>query len=134
MAILVVGGKGFIGSQVTRRLLAGGETVVCFEPRATPGRLGSLADDVTMEVGSIAHFDDLLRVFTTHHITRVAGLVFFAFRENPALLHQEMSVMVQGTANLFEAARRHDVTRVVFPSSIAYYGPQWLHWHSPNVC
>ena len=79
MAILVVGGKGFIGSQVTRRLLARGETVVCFEPRATPGRLGHLADKVTMEVGSIADFDDVLRVFTTHHITHVAGLVFFAF-------------------------------------------------------
>lgn len=71
--------------------------------------------------------DDVLAVFNQHHITKVAGLAFFAFRDHPEQLHSEMSIMIQGTANLFEAARLNGIRRVVFPSSIAYYGPQHLH-------
>ena len=124
MAILIAGGKGFIGSQVIGQLLALGEEVVCLEPRGTPGRLGDLQRQVPMETGSVANFDEIRSVFRKHAITKVAGLVFFAFRGNPERLHDEMSIMIQGTANLFEAARLHGVQRVVFPSSIAYYGPQ----------
>ena len=127
MAILVAGGKGFIGSQVVVKLLAGGDEVVCLEPKDTPGRLGGDAGRVAMEVGSVARLEDVLAVFRKHRIAGVAALVFFASRGNAESLHAEMSTMVQGTANLFEAARRHGVKRVVFASSIAYYGPQPLH-------
>ena len=127
MAILMAGGKGFIGSQMIPKLLAQGEDIVCLEPRNTPGRLGDLTSRVRMEVGSVANMDDVMRVFNDHSITKVAGMVFFAFRDDPERLHDEMSIMVQGTANLFEAARLHGVKRVLFPSSIAYYGPQSLH-------
>ena len=133
MMIFVTGGKGFIGSQVIRQLLDLGKEVVCLEPRDTPGRLGEYARQITIEVGSVANLDDVLPIFKKHRITKVAGLAFFAFREHAERLHSEMSVMVQGTANLFEAARQHGVKRVVFPSSIAYYGPQSLHGdgHTP---
>lgn len=127
MAILIAGGKGFIGAQVIPKLLDLGEEIVCLEPRDTPGRLGGMTSRVRMEAGSVANMDDVLRVFRKHSISKVAGLVFFAFRDDPERLHDEMSIMVQGTANLFEAAREHGVKRVVFPSSIAYYGPQSLH-------
>ncbi len=127
MAILIAGGKGFIGAQMIPKLLAQGEEIVCLEPRDTPGRLADLASRLRMTVGSVANMDDVMRVFRDHSITKVAGMVFFAFREDPDRLHDEMSIMVQGTANLFEAARLHGVKRVVFPSSIAYYGPQSLH-------
>ena len=127
MAILIAGGKGFIGSQVIPKLLALGEDVVCLEPRATPGRLGVNTGKIAMQVGSVTNFDDVLAAFQNHPITKVAGLVFFAFRDDPNRLHAEMSIMVQGSANLFEAARQHGVKRVVFPSSIAYYGPQAFH-------
>ncbi len=127
MAILITGGKGFIGSQVIPKLLALGEDVVCLEPRATPGRLGENAGKIAMQVGSVTNFDDVLAVFQNHPITKVAGLAFFAFRDDPNRLHAEMSIMVQGSANLFEAARQRGVKRVVFPSSIAYYGLQALH-------
>lgn len=127
MAILVAGGKGFIGSQVVSKLLARGEGVVCLEPKDTPGRLRGDAGRVAMEVGSVARFEDVLAVFRKHRISRVAALVFFASRGRADSLHAEMSIMVQGTANLFEAARQHGVRRVVFASSIAYYGPQPLH-------
>ena len=127
MAILIAGGKGFIGSQVIVQLAARGEDIVCLEPRATPGRLGDMAGKIAMETGSVANLDDVMAVFEKHSITKVAGLVFVAFRGQPERLHDEMSIMVQGAANLFEAAWRHGVKRVVFPSSIAYYGPQELH-------
>ncbi len=109
------------------KLLALGEDVVCLEPRTTPGRLGRNADRIAMHAGSVANMDDVLAVFDHHRITKVASLAFFAFRDHPERLHNEMSIMIQGNANVFEAARLHGVKRVVFPSSIAYYGPQHLH-------
>lgn len=39
--------------------------------------------------------------------------------------------MALGTANVFEAARLAAVRRVIFPSSIAYHGPQWRHGERP---
>ncbi|PON13310.1 hypothetical protein C2W62_35025 [Candidatus Entotheonella serta] len=133
MAILITGGKGFIVSQVIPKLLALGEEVVCLEPRATPGRLRQHAGQITMYTGSVANMADVLAVFNHHRINQVASLAFFAFRDNPERLHSEMSIMIQGTANVFEAARLHGAKRVVFPSSIAYYGPQHLHddGHTP---
>lgn len=133
MAILITGGKGFIGSQVIPKLLALGEEVVCLEPRATPGRLRQHASQITMHTGSVTNMADVLAVFNHHRINQVASLAFFAFRDNPERLHSEMSIMIQGTANVFEAARLHGAKRLVFPSSIAYYGPQHLHddGHTP---
>jgi len=39
----------------------------------------------------------------------------------------EVSTMIMGTTDVFEAARRTGLKRVVFPSSIHFFGPQWLH-------
>lgn len=77
MAILVTGGKGFIGSQVIPKLLALGEEVVCLEPKVTPGRLGHHAGQIAMHAGSVANMDDVLAVFDQHHITKGGGACLF---------------------------------------------------------
>ena len=127
MSFLVTGGKGFIGARVIHTLVALGEKVVCLEPRATGGRLADILDQVTMVAGDVAQMESVLSTIQDHGVTSIAHTVYMHTSPLPGEMHREMSVMVQGTANVFEAARRLGVKRVIFPSSIAYYGPQWLH-------
>ncbi|KAB2860624.1 MAG: NAD-dependent epimerase/dehydratase family protein, partial [Bauldia sp.] len=44
MAVLVTGGKGFIGARVVRELVRRGHDVVALDLRGTPGRLAPVAD------------------------------------------------------------------------------------------
>ena len=127
MSILVTGGKGFIGSQVIHKLVALGESVVCLEPKTTGGRLADILGQVTMVAGDVAQMESVLSAIGRHGVTSIAHMVYLPTSPLPGEMHREISTMVQGTANVFEAARSHGIVRVIYPSSIAYYGPQWLH-------
>lgn len=128
MAILVTGGKGFVGAAIIRKLVNRGHRVVCLDLRTTPGRLGDVVDRVTMLGGGLPGVEELVGIIQEHGIDRIAHMVFFmsAFG-NAEQIHTEISSMVMGTTNVFEAARKTGIKRVLFPSSIHYYGPQWLH-------
>ncbi|MFH1480959.1 MAG: NAD(P)-dependent oxidoreductase, partial [Pseudomonadota bacterium] len=72
--------------------------------------------------------DGLVKIIQDHHIDRIAHMVFFMSALNDAeQIRTEISSMVMNTTNIFEAARRTGTERVLFPSSIHFYGPQWLH-------
>ena len=133
MAVLVTGGKGFIGSRTVGKLAARGEEIVCLEPKTTPGRLGDLADRITMIQGDIADYGDIADLLERYRIDRIAHFVFFMAQErgvserpeDAAGLYRQMMVMNTGTFHLFEAARRAGVKRIVYPSSIQYHGIPW---------
>lgn len=130
MAILVTGGKGFIGARVIRRLVEEGEQVVCFELKDTPGRLGALADRITMVEGDIVNYDDVEKAIARHKGDRIAHMVFYSAEERgvserPAAaeeLYRQQMIMNTGTFHVFEAARRAGIRKVVYPSSIQYHG------------
>jgi len=139
MAVLVTGGKGFIGARVIKQLLEANQEVVCFEPKATPGRLGTLADRITMVEGDIVNYDDIVRAITDHKIDRIAHLVFYR-GEKPDDLYRQQMIMHTGTFHMFEAARLAGIGRLVFPSSIQYHGhdkpwtgPQPVNEDSPAL-
>jgi nucleoside-diphosphate-sugar epimerase len=54
MPILVIGGTGFIGPRLIRRLVAAGETVVCMD--VNPGTFTDLGDKVTVVRGDVTQF------------------------------------------------------------------------------
>ncbi len=128
MAVLVTGGKGFIGAVVIRQLLASGQAAVCLDLKSTPGRLADVADRTVMLDGGMPSVQRLTEIIREHDIDRIAHLVFFISAPgNADEIRTEVRTMVSETVDLFEAARLTGVRRVVFPSSIHYYGPQWLH-------
>lgn len=130
MSILVTGGKGFIGARVIRNLVERGEEVVCFEPKLTPGRLGALADRITMAEGDIVNYDDIAAAIALHGVDRIAHLVFFSAEERGVSerpeagdqLYRQQMIMNTGTFHLFEAARLAGVKRLIYPSSVQYHG------------
>jgi UDP-glucose 4-epimerase len=132
MSVLVTGGKGFIGARLIAKLVERGEEVVCFDLKTTPGRLGALAEKITMVQGDITSYNDILNTIKKYNVTKIAHLVFFSAEDrgvNTKLsqgdLYKEMMIMNTGTFNVFEAACASGIKRVFFPSSILYHGVPW---------
>jgi nucleoside-diphosphate-sugar epimerase len=120
---LVTGGAGFIGGHLVRALLDTGRTVVVFDVRGfipeARFAVGTDADAVPVELGSIGDQARLLDVFRTH---RPDEVVHMAMILDPAYLATNRStafeVNVGGVVNVLEAMIAFDVARVVNFSSI----------------
>ncbi len=124
MSVLVIGGTGFIGPRLMRRLIARGETVVCMD--LNPGAASPFAEvpsQATVMRGDVTRFGDVMRAVLEVKPDRLINLAYGlgAGEGNP---HQVMRLDVLGMDNCFEAARLGGVRRVVYASSIAVSGQQ----------
>ncbi|HEU5471778.1 MAG TPA: NAD-dependent epimerase/dehydratase family protein [Actinophytocola sp.] len=120
MRALVTGGAGFIGSTLADRLLAGGHEVVVVDDLRR-GRRENL--DAALAAGAVLHELDvrapelagLLDTVRPEVVFHLAAQIDVRVSVADPLL--DLSLNVQGTVNLAEAARRAGVRKVVFASS-----------------
>ena len=139
MAILVTGGKGFIGARLVRELVRRGEQVICMDLRASPGRLADIAGRVTFVDGDISDRAAIDHVLATHPVDRIAHMVFYlaeergvsARPEDPEGLYRQEMIMNTGTFHVFEAARKAGIRRLVYPSSVQYHAGD-EPWEGPE--
>ena len=125
--VLVTGGTGFIGSYVAKDLVEHGHDVVAFD-LSTDERIlekVGVADDVETRRGDVSDSTDVVSAIAdtgTTHIVHLAALLTNTAEENP---RAALEVNVEGTSNVFEAARTLDdqVERVAWASSAAIYAP-----------
>jgi UDP-glucuronate 4-epimerase len=125
---LVTGGMGCIGAWILYHLHQRGDKAVCFDSSDSRHRLDLLMDreaqqDITFVQGDLRDYDSVLRVMRDHHINRVihlAALLVPSCRDNPRLCTE---VNMNGTINVFEAARETGLQHVVYASTVAVYGP-----------
>jgi nucleoside-diphosphate-sugar epimerase len=122
MPILVIGGTGFIGSRVTRRLAIRGEEVVCMDINPGAVSFADLGAKVKVMRGDITQFDDVMRIMVETQPNRVINLSYLLGSEHAP--HVAMRLNVLGMDNCFEAARLCGVQRVVYASSVAVSGLQ----------
>jgi nucleoside-diphosphate-sugar epimerase len=122
MPILVIGGTGFIGSRLTRRLTIRGEEVVCMDINPGAVSFADLGDKVKVVRGDVTQFDDVMRVMVETQPTRVINLSYLLGSDHAP--HVAMRLNVLGMDNCFEAARLCGVQRVVYASSVAVNGQQ----------
>jgi nucleoside-diphosphate-sugar epimerase len=125
--VLLTGGTGFIGSYAAEELVAEGHDVVAFDLSTDTRVLEKLgvAGDVTVRRGDVSDPTDVIRAVRetgATHVVHLAALLTTSARENP---RSAMEVNVQGTNNVFEAARTlsDQVERVAWASSAAVYAP-----------
>jgi nucleoside-diphosphate-sugar epimerase len=124
MAILMVGGTGFIGPRLARRLIERGQTVVIMDVNTRPASpYAELPAQATVIRGDVTRFGDVMRAVMEVKPERLINLAYGlgAGEGNP---HQVMRLDVLGMDNCFEAARLAGVRRVVYASSIAVSGQQ----------
>ena len=123
MSVLVIGGTGFIGPRLIRRLVARGEDVVCMDLNPFAASLTDVALRAPVIRGDVTRFEDVMRAVIEAKPERLINLAYGlgAGEGNP---HQVMRLDVLGMDNCFEAARLGGVRRVVYASSIAVSGQQ----------
>jgi len=124
LPVLVTGGAGFIGSQVTKTLVQLGANVTVMDNLSTGNikNLDNVISNITFIEKSITNFDACLEA------TKDKAIIFHlaAFisvpesLKNPALCHK---TNIDGTFNLLEASRINNVKKFIFSSSAAVYGP-----------
>jgi len=132
MKVLVTGGAGFIGSHVAEALLARGDAVICldnfndyYDPAHKRRNVAPVLSHpaYTLYETDIRDADTVEGIFATERPDRVIHLAAMAgvrYSIERAPLYVEVNV--QGTVNLLEAARRHQVRNFVFASTSSVYG------------
>lgn len=135
---VMVTGIGHVGGYIVRDLLDAGEKVVLYgffggvgnPSDAFPPDLefvdhlvgGDLRDKVDIVVGDICDLDSIVRTAERRGVSKVvhlASLLSAGVEANPPLA---MQVNVVGTVNVFEAAARLQMARVVWASSVDVFG------------
>ena len=121
MPILITGATGFLGSELTRQLVANGADVRVLR-RATSklDLLGDVADQVEHAVGDVNDVERLQAAMAdVRQVYHVAAFVGFGGRRDREQLRR---VNVAGTANVVNAALAAGVERLVHTSSMAAFG------------
>jgi UDP-glucose 4-epimerase len=121
MKLLVTGGAGYIGSIVSRRLLAAGHEVVVFDSLERGHRaavvgdarliVGDLRDPEAIAAAAREGFDGVLHFAAFALVAESVAQPGLYYRNN-----------VGGTENLLEAMVSAEIPRLVFSSTCAVYG------------
>ena len=132
MRILVTGSAGFVGSALTERLLARGDTVLGFDnhndyydPALKEARLArfSAHPNYTHVRADLAEQMSVDRAFADFQPERVVNLAAQAgVRYSLTHPHAYVQSNLVGFVNVLEACRRHAVGHLVYASSSSVYG------------
>lgn len=125
-AVLVTGGLGCIGAWTTRELLLRGHDVVVLDASDDRSRLDRLMPrelhgQARVVRGDISDLHGLEQVLARHSVSRIVHLAAFQLPSCRADPPAGALVNVLGTVNLFDAASRLGVTRIVYTSSVAVF-------------
>jgi UDP-glucuronate 4-epimerase len=132
MKILVTGGAGFIGSQLSEKLIGRGDEVIClddfndyYDPAIKRENISVLKDSpaFTLVEGDIRDYDLVRDLPEKHGVEAVVHLaaragVRASIRE--PLLYEEVNC--GGTVNLLEMAKDAEIKKFIFGSSSSVYG------------
>lgn len=123
----ITGAQGCIGSWIVKALTERGDQAVVFDRSDDSRRLSAIMNDdelarVRFITGDITDTDAVLSALSESQATRVihlAGLQVPTCKADPVA---GALVNVSGTINVFEAARKVGINRIVYASSAAVYG------------
>ncbi len=133
---LLTGSMGCIGAWVLRQLIDEGVSVVATDLSTDPVRPRLLLseeelDTVSWQQLDVTDAEAVKRVAAENGVNRIvhlAGMQIPFCRANPSL---GAAVNVQGTVNIFEAARAEKINGLAYASSAAAFGPPELYSQTP---
>ncbi len=122
---LVTGGAGFIGTNLVKKLLSDGHSVVVLDNYAggkKEDRIQAGAEYVEGDIRRMADFDRICEKKKLDGIFHMAALPRVTFSvERPVETHD---VNVNGLVTTLEAMRKYKIKRLIFSSSSSTYGDQ----------
>jgi len=125
MTILITGGSGWLASFLIKDLLAEGYTNIVIMDIAPPNK--TLLRDAIHKVkyvhGDVRVWSDLVFIIKEHNVNDIFHLAALLTAQSEEAPHEAFAINAVGTFNVLEVARLFDIEKVVFPSSIATYGP-----------
>ena len=122
MKTLVTGGAGFIGSNLVRLLLEGGNTVAVLDNLVSGYRVNLKpfpeVELVVWDIRDVSMVDRAMKgVEVVFHLAASVGNTRSI--EHPVI---DAQTNVLGTLNIIEAVRRHGARKIVFSSSAGTFG------------
>ena len=133
MTYLVTGGKGLVGSRVVRDLVREGERVVVYDIDPTNLSLQQLleredfVENVKIVQGDVTDLSYLLRVLDDEGVDKVIHTVSLLTSESNRDPVKAIRVNCEGTVCVFEAAKTLGLSKVVWASSNAAFGPHNMY-------
>ena len=125
LRILVTGGAGYIGSHMCLKLLDEGHQVVVFDNFSRGHR--DAVEAVTVYEGDLRNHEQILHCLESQAFDAVIHFAAYAYVgesvTNPNLYYQNNVV---GSLNLLSAMKASKTHRLVFSSTCATYGDQYL--------
>jgi nucleoside-diphosphate-sugar epimerase len=113
--VLVTGGSGFVGINLVRDLVARGYAVTSYD--VMPFDYPDMRDRITEIQADIRDAEAVDRATSGHQFVVHAAAALPRHKPRDIL-----SIDIDGTRNVLDAARRHGVARVVHLSTTAVYG------------
>ena len=122
MKILITGGAGFIGSNLTKRLVQEGHEVVVLDSLLRGNKLDKETySNITFIKGDVRDLDLVIKASAgcdlIFHFAAVLGIDIVA--DNPV---ETMDVEVIGTRNIVEAANINNIKKIMYASTSGIYG------------
>jgi len=130
--ILVTGATGQIGSEITIELRKkyGNDDVIAAGHRRKPSE--KLFNSGPFEYVDVTDRESITKVVRKYNIDtfyHLAAVLSAAGEEKPQLA---WNVNMDGLYNVLEIARKHELVRVFWPSSIAVFGPEAPRVNTPQ--
>lgn len=121
-SILVTGGTGQIGAEVSRQLLALGHRVVALDSHVNRANIADIVDDVVVAQGDITDLSSLIKLARRENVSRVVHLAGYLTLESSADPMRAVQVNIVGTGNVLDTAVALGMERVCFASTISVFG------------
>jgi UDP-glucose 4-epimerase len=119
--LLVTGGAGFIGSHLVDELIARGFRVVVLD-NESGGRREQVHSEAEFIRGDVRNESDLAPIFEggVDAVCHIAGQASIRLSYNDP--GADLSTNTLGTINVLKACMQHEVSRLLFASSMTIYG------------
>ncbi|MFW9987597.1 MAG: NAD-dependent epimerase/dehydratase family protein [Candidatus Odinarchaeota archaeon] len=131
--IIVIGASGQIGSELVPflRNKYGNDNVIATY-RKTP-----LPDTIT-KAGPVVYLDALDKnilsnVFNEYEIDTVYHMASILSAKGEKMPQTAWNININGLINVLENSRKYDIKNVIWPSSIAVFGPTTPRYNTPNT-
>jgi len=130
--IMVTGAVGQIGSELTLALRKrhGADNVLATGHRTQPSK--TLLESGPFEFINVAKretIEEAVKKFKIDTIYHMSAILSAVGEKNPQAC---WDVNMNGTYNILEVAREHEMTKVFVPSSIAVFGPETPRHNTPQ--